>query len=70
MTSGKQKEIIARSLKAYQKQLIEQIQFHNSIEQVASIKTPLVAELYRVEDLLDLLNSDRNKKRATRKPRK
>ena len=70
MINGKQKEIIMRALKAYQKQLTAQIEFHNGIEQVASVRTPLTAELYRVWDLLDHFGTNHSQKRRGRKTRK
>lgn len=70
MINGKQKEIIVRALKAYQKQLTAQIEFHNGIEQVASVRTPLIAELKRVWELLDHFTPHHSQKRRARKTRK
>ena len=53
MTKAKQEEIIIRALKCYQKELTNQISFHNSVGRPESLHRALIGELYKVEDILD-----------------
>ena len=61
MTKARQEEIILKALKCYQKELTNQISFHNAIGKTASIHRSLIDELYRVEDVLDPLEKKHKK---------
>ena len=53
MTKAKQEDIIIRALKCYQKELTNQISFHNSVGRPESLHRALISELYKVEDIMD-----------------
>ncbi|GAB4242837.1 MAG: hypothetical protein Tsb0034_20480 [Ekhidna sp.] len=67
MTKAKEEEIFLKALKCYQKELTNQISFHNSIGRTASIHKALIGELYRAQDLSDAIeknNRSKSRKRA------
>lgn len=67
MTKAKQEEIIIKALKCYQKELINQISFHNSIGKTDSIHRALVMELHKAEDIMDnIINASKKPKRRAK----
>ena len=66
MTKAKEEEIIIKALKCYQKDLTNQISFHNSLGGTPSIHKAIISELYKAEDISDELEK-RAKKSVRRK---
>lgn len=66
MTKAKEEEIIIKALKCYQKDLTNQISFHNSLGGTPSIHKAITSELYKAEDISDELEK-RAKKSVRRK---
>lgn len=63
MTKAKEEEIRIKALKCYQKELSNQIGFHNSIGPTPAIHKALINELYKVEDVQDAILKNRKKSR-------
>lgn len=67
MTKAKEEEIIIKALKCYQKELTNQISFHNSLGGTPSIHKAIISELYKAEDISDAMEKNKRNSRSRSK---